>query len=66
MFSWSSMGNWEQRRERAPFSQYSHDKDYKLHADFIQGGKDIAPSEGIFQVVAPKYGVAKTAARILF
>lgn len=59
------MGNWEQRRERDPFSQNSHGRDCKLDADFLQGGKDIAPSEGILQVVAPKYGVAKTAARIL-
>lgn len=60
------MGNWEQKRERAPFSQCNHDKDYKLDADFLRGSKDITTSEGVFQVVAPKYGVAKTAARILF
>lgn len=65
-FPWSSMGNWEQRRECAPFSQYSHKKDYKLDADFLQGCTDVAPSEGIFQDGGPNYGVAKTAARILF
>lgn len=51
---------WETgNRECALSSKYSHNKDYKVDADFLQGGKDIAYSEGIFQVLAPKYELPK-------